>query len=789
MADDKPIDTGKKTVTGRTIWRDPETGEDYSERSTTFEIDGVYYTMPTVAEDGLQYTDDQIRDYVKKYGASDYLTGEELPEFKSQEDAIKYAISRSATRKQKEEPMLQEQMQQFNEGGLRDEGGMVDEESGNEVPIGSTRKEVRDDIPAQVSEGEFVFPADVVRYLGLEKLMEMRQGAKMGLKQMEAMGQMGNSDEATMPDDMPFGMADLVVIGGPDKEPQEKAEGGLFLQSGGSIRMPDFDSSNQDIRIYVKEGSPDRRIPFFDGEPVIPIEGLLAQGYVLKGSAPVKTETEEAIPTGGGSDDDPVVPQKTPFQEAGGWDMEFGDPPDAAKVDLWIKEAEKTTGNTPMIATGVAAAFGGPLAAFVHLGNKMNAKGRDASFAKALAAAKKTATAGQVAKLNAIDKAIKEGADKNIFTKIVDGISNALGFGEKEKNIVTKVGDKAGDIIAKPETPDNLAASEKAVRDQSVKDFAARREAEFITPVSLLESLEKTTGIDSAGTVESATLGRLGDSPSKKTKMPMDVSDNLQEQINDAELELGIPADYNPTPYEASYSGPDERSLYDTRPFSFPVKKTVGIDAPVGSGIIPEMESIDRSASFKRNAAYDKIMNTALSFKNAYNDSVTASKDGSNISQVNANFKLRKLQGEFANNIIEAYPTGQRLEDMSARETDAALSLLSDKEEKLTPEQIETFKPPIVTSTSSSDDDSGPSLAERMQRDSGKGRDTGIKVKTDDVTIKDRTDSSGKKARDAGYKSALREKQEAKKSLEAAGFKAGTYSGGRAKGGLATRKK
>ena len=27
MAD--PIDTGKKTVTGRTIWRDPETGEDY----------------------------------------------------------------------------------------------------------------------------------------------------------------------------------------------------------------------------------------------------------------------------------------------------------------------------------------------------------------------------------------------------------------------------------------------------------------------------------------------------------------------------------------------------------------------------------------------------------------------------------------------------------------------------------------------------------------------------------------------------------------------------------------
>ena len=50
-----------------------------------------------------------------------------------------------------------------------------------------------------LSEGEFVFPADVTRYIGLENLMKLRQDAKMGLKQMEAMGQMGNSDEATLP--------------------------------------------------------------------------------------------------------------------------------------------------------------------------------------------------------------------------------------------------------------------------------------------------------------------------------------------------------------------------------------------------------------------------------------------------------------------------------------------------------------------------------------------------------------------------------------------------------------
>lgn len=104
---------------------------------------------------------------------------------------------------------MAKQMDMFDDGGLMDEGGTVDPISGNDVPPGSTQEEVRDDIPAQLSEGEFVFPADVVRYFGLEKLMEMRQEAKMGLQRMEDMGQMGNSEEAIMPDNLPFGIDDL----------------------------------------------------------------------------------------------------------------------------------------------------------------------------------------------------------------------------------------------------------------------------------------------------------------------------------------------------------------------------------------------------------------------------------------------------------------------------------------------------------------------------------------------------------------------------------------------------
>ena len=115
----------------------------------------------------------------------------------------------------------------FRRGGLNDEGGEIDEVSGNEVPVGGTKKGVRDDIPAMVSEGEFVFPEDVVRYIGLDKLMTLRQQAKMGLKKMEAMGQMGNGDEATIPDDLPFDMTDLIIVAGDTGEELEMQEGGF----------------------------------------------------------------------------------------------------------------------------------------------------------------------------------------------------------------------------------------------------------------------------------------------------------------------------------------------------------------------------------------------------------------------------------------------------------------------------------------------------------------------------------------------------------------------------------
>ena len=253
---------------------------------------------------------------------------------------------------------MAKQMEMFDDGGLMDEGGTVDPVSGNDVPPGSTQEEVRDDIPAQLSEGEFVFPADVVRYFGLEKLMEMRQEAKMGLQRMEDMGQMGNSEEAIMPDNLPFSIEDLDTEDeGEYNTPQEFAYGGVvqmpgtnytttpnpgpttgfrpyvaptipgspqpvqtdpqyqgvqlpgtqFIGATQKTNIPTFGqtvgtNSGQydEFRTYVNSSGQTLRIPFKNGQPLYPIP----QGYTLQKEDAVKTESTVPTTTVGQDGDD-----------------------------------------------------------------------------------------------------------------------------------------------------------------------------------------------------------------------------------------------------------------------------------------------------------------------------------------------------------------------------------------------------------------------------------------------------------------------------------------------------
>jgi len=191
----------------------------------------------------------------------------------------------------------------------------VDPVSGNEVPPGSLPEEVRDDIPAMLSEGEYVVPADVLRFYGVKFFEDLRRKAKDGLAKMEEDGRIGGEpiedEEEQM--DLPFSDEELETI--------EMDEGGLvgFVDGGlpegtqvtgyGSdefqldpndptkVIMGGVGTGYELVTFYGPDGQ-QVNIPFFDGMPLASIP----QGYTQNN--PQETALEKAE-----SDDrDPVDP-------------------------------------------------------------------------------------------------------------------------------------------------------------------------------------------------------------------------------------------------------------------------------------------------------------------------------------------------------------------------------------------------------------------------------------------------------------------------------------------------
>ena len=99
----------------------------------------------------------------------------------------------------------------------------VDPVSGNDVPPGSLPEEVRDDIDAKLSEGEYVVPADVVRFFGVKFFENLRTKAKQGLQQMDEDGRIGG--EPTSETSLPFDLSELEVE---DDDGMRMAVGGLI---------------------------------------------------------------------------------------------------------------------------------------------------------------------------------------------------------------------------------------------------------------------------------------------------------------------------------------------------------------------------------------------------------------------------------------------------------------------------------------------------------------------------------------------------------------------------------
>jgi len=177
----------------------------------------------------------------------------------------------------------------YAEGGFLDDGASVDPVSGNEVPSGSLAEEVRDDVPAQLSEGEFVVPADVVRYIGLEKLMKMRESAKVGLANMEADGQMGGQPVPMMDESMEMdALIDGMDSEGFDGAVQQFAKGGSVrgYDDGGDVELPSYESYTgrtfdspdiiQQVK-YVNAAGEFINIPTLKGQPL----KAIPEGYSI----------------------------------------------------------------------------------------------------------------------------------------------------------------------------------------------------------------------------------------------------------------------------------------------------------------------------------------------------------------------------------------------------------------------------------------------------------------------------------------------------------------------------
>jgi len=174
------------------------------ENSPTFALGGLAASQKGITtQEGLDMANNRFQLDQKK---ADLDKDGKLSDY---EEARGEAIQKANV----DDPENDEKMQMYHGGMPCDCGGdcdgscggmMSDPVSGNPIPIGSSAENVRDDIEAMISEGEYVLPANVVKWHGLKHIMDMQAEAEMGLMGMFDMGliQYAGEEEAEEPEEV-----------------------------------------------------------------------------------------------------------------------------------------------------------------------------------------------------------------------------------------------------------------------------------------------------------------------------------------------------------------------------------------------------------------------------------------------------------------------------------------------------------------------------------------------------------------------------------------------------------
>ena len=311
-----------------------------------------------------------------------------------------------------------------------------DDDDVPDPPPGATPEEVADDIPAYLSTGEYVLPANVVRYIGLKNITDMHQRALSELQQMEDLDIIENVDENGYveedDDEMdymkPEGLVEIVVA-----EHHPKGLMAMGFAEGGTINS---DSS-------MEEGQ------------VLPTSDIFSEGVYAQVNIDRSIDSENAV------ESDKVITAPIAFSSAPGKTayLAYITPEEAASLRQ-AKQGFSSEGNGQEVSDGQ----------YQHLGPKglMSFNGTDAGADPAESGASASSSSGAGDEDDATDPGVAAAAQaESPLGGLIGEINQALGFDRAHGFAGQGVTDTTTGEVFGPAGPVSVARS---YTEEDIKD-------------------------------------------------------------------------------------------------------------------------------------------------------------------------------------------------------------------------------------------------------------------------------------------------------------------------------
>lgn len=165
-----------------------------------------------------------------------------------------------------------------------------------EVPIGALPEEVADKVDIKASEGEYILPADVVRYLGLDKIEKLVKQAKEGLVQMDQEGRVGGEEA---PPATEVAAAPSEAVAGPTGAPvADPLSGSQQAFAEGGLVTPDYlaQAGFSGTKIFKDAKGRVMVVPVVNGQPAITLPEGFAETTQAESVAPAPQKATVSNP-------------------------------------------------------------------------------------------------------------------------------------------------------------------------------------------------------------------------------------------------------------------------------------------------------------------------------------------------------------------------------------------------------------------------------------------------------------------------------------------------------------